>query len=165
MQQYYDKNISTGVLSGTGRLELYGWVSNQRLITSLLTGSMAQGDYLVKIIEDTESGSRFITLSGRLTNGRLVVMRTPVAAIEESVAITNQFLMISGVVTLVISLGLSLLIARSFTRPIRELSRVAGSMARLNFSDRYTGKGRENWRIWATASTPWRILWRGPSPP
>ena len=142
MQQYYDKNISTGVLSGTGRLELYGWVSNQRLITSLLTGSMAQGDYLVKIIEDTESGSRFITLSGRLTNGRLVVMRTPVAAIEESVAITNQFLMISGVVPLVISLGLSLLIARSFTRPIRELSRVAGSMARLNFNDRYTGKGR-----------------------
>lgn len=69
-------------------------------------------------------------------------MRTPVAPIEESVGITNQFLLISGALTLVISLALSLLIARSFTRPIRELSRVAGSMARLNFTDRYTGKGR-----------------------
>lgn len=142
IQQYYDKNISTGVLSTTGRLDLYGWFSNQRLISPLLDASLPYGEFMVKTIEDADSGSRFITLSGRLTNGQLVVMRTPVAPIEESVGITNQFLMISGALTLVISLALSLLIARSFTRPIRELSRVAGSMARLNFSDRYTGKGR-----------------------
>lgn len=142
IQQYYDKNISTGVLNAAGRLDLYGWFSNQRLITSLLDASRDYGEFLVKTIEDADSGSRFITLSGRLTNGQLVVMRTPVAPIEESVGITNQFLLISGALTLVISLALSLLIARSFTRPIRELSRVAGSMARLNFTDRYTGKGR-----------------------
>ena len=39
IQQYYDKNISTGVLNAAGRLDLYGWFSNQRLITSLLDAS------------------------------------------------------------------------------------------------------------------------------
>lgn len=57
IQQYYDKNISTGVLNAAGRLDLYGWFSNQRLITSLLDASRDYGEFLVKTIEDADSGS------------------------------------------------------------------------------------------------------------
>ena len=67
-------------------------------------------------------------------------MQTPMAAIEESVDITNRFLLLSGTATLLIGMVLVLALSRSFTRPIRALSRVAGSVARLDFSDRYTGK-------------------------
>lgn len=52
------------MLNAAGRLDLYGWFSNQRLITSLLDASRDYGEFLVKTIEDADSGSRFITLSG-----------------------------------------------------------------------------------------------------
>lgn len=101
---------------------------------------MENGAYEIGISEDPRTESSVITLLGRFTNGYSVIMSTPVAAIEESIGITNQFLLISGGVTLLISAAFILLYARSFTHPIKELSRVADSMSRLNFSDRYTGK-------------------------
>lgn len=98
------------------------------------------GTYQMGIGKDSHTESSIITLMGRFTNGYNVIMSTPVAAIEESIGITNQFLLISGGLTLLISTVFILLYARSFTRPIQELSRVADSVSRLNFSDRYTGK-------------------------
>lgn len=98
------------------------------------------GTYLMETGEDPRTGSNSITLTGRFSNGYSVMMSTPIAAIEESIGISNQFLLISGGLTLLISTVLILFFARSFTRPIKELSRVAGSVSALDFTDRYTGK-------------------------
>ena len=98
------------------------------------------GTYLIETGEDPRTGSNSITLTGRFSNGYSVMMSTPIAAIEESIGISNQFLLISGGLTLLISTVLILFFARSFTRPIKELSRVAGSVSALDFTDRYTGK-------------------------
>lgn len=89
------------------------------------------------------SGGRDIRLLGRLNNGYIVSMRVPLSAIEESVAISNRFLLISGVVTLLIGVVAVLFIARGFTRPVRRLSELAANVARLDFSERYTLKGSD----------------------
>ncbi len=65
------------------------------------------------------------------------------AAIEESIAISNRFLLFSGAVTLLISVLIVCLAARSFIRPIRRLSHLAQNVARLDFSERYTGRGKD----------------------
>ena len=149
---YYDENISTAILRYSildgYNINYYGWFGGkegERWMQSALTGAAGYttGSFEVKVFTDSLSKSQFITLSGMLTNGSPILMRTPMAPIEESVGITNQFLVISGIVTLLVSLVFSLLIARSFTRPIRELSRVADSVAGLNFDVRYTGKGTD----------------------
>ncbi len=101
---------------------------------------LENGTYQMETSEDSRTGSSSITLVGRFSNGYSVMMSTPVAAIEESIGISNQFLLISGGLTLLISTVVILLFARSFTRPIKELSRVAGSVSALDFTDRYTGK-------------------------
>lgn len=103
----------------------------------------APGTYAVSIVRDERLNTDFITLTGQLTSGFPVRLRTPMESIKESVGITNQFLLISGAATLVVALLLVYFFARRFIRPIRELSRVAGSMARLDFSDRYKGSGRD----------------------
>lgn len=99
------------------------------------------GTYQLGEGKDSRTGSGILSLAGRFSNGYSVIISTPVAAIEESVGITNRFLLISGAVTLLFSIVFVLVFARSFTRPIRELSRVAGSVSRLDFDDRYTVKG------------------------
>ncbi len=93
--------------------------------------------------DDSTSTARFITLVGRLANGNSLYLRTPVAAIEDSVDVTNQFLLLSGGVTLALGILVAILLSRSFTRPIRELSHIADNVARLDFSERYMGKGTD----------------------
>lgn len=101
------------------------------------------GTYEIGTRRDPRSESMNISLVGRFSNGYGVMMSTPVAAIEESVDITNRFLMITGGAALVIAAAVALFITRFFTKPIHELSRVAGSVSHLDFSDRYTRKGRD----------------------
>lgn len=148
----------------TVKTELYRLFSNENIKTLIWLGqevlynyqvgslpsdyarlgwSMPSGTYSIQISEDKRLETSDIVLVGKLSNGASVMMRTPIAAIEESVGITNQFLLISGSITLVIGLLLVFFVARSFTKPIQALSRVAGSVARLDFSDRYVGRGRD----------------------
>lgn len=84
-----------------------------------------------------------ITLFGKMDNDSYVMLRTPVAAIEESVGITNRFLLICGGVTLVLALVLALWLARGFTVPIRRLSLVASNVAKLDFSDPPSADGKD----------------------
>ena len=87
--------------------------------------------------------ARSIKLYGRLHSGEYILIQTPVAAIEESIGISNRFLLISGAVTLLISVLIVSIAARSLTRPIRRLSHLAQNVARLDFSERYTGRGKD----------------------
>ncbi|HIW74860.1 MAG TPA: HAMP domain-containing histidine kinase [Firmicutes bacterium] len=137
---YSDENIRMQVWNSYG--QIFGPIYSDKSYFSFTLPPllMENGAYELGVSEDSRTGSHIIYLAGRFTNGYSVVMSTPVAAIEESIGITNQFLLISGGTTLLISLLIILLYARSFTRPIKELSRVAGSVSQLNFSDRYAGR-------------------------
>lgn len=101
------------------------------------------GEYEVQIVNDSRLQSNYITLTGQLNNGVTIQMRSPIAAIQESVGITNRFLILSGAATLLLAMGIIFFLARNFTRPIRELSRIAGNVSRLDFHDRYTRSGRD----------------------
>lgn len=84
-----------------------------------------------------------IRLVGMLDNGWQIYLRTPVAAIEESIAITNRFLLLTGSGALLLSLLLVFLVARQYSTPVRQLARVADKVARLDFSGRYTGQEKD----------------------
>ena len=145
------QNISTVIWSPPNHLKYdYSPVKTNetRLLLSPPYGTLAQspllpGEYLLEVTDDTRLNSHFLTLSGKLDNEDLILMRTTVASIEDSVGITNRFLLISGSISLLLGGLLTFWMARTFTRPIRALSRVAGSVARLDFSDRYDGHGRD----------------------
>lgn len=116
---------------------------SQPVRPSLPAKRFSAGEYEVQLVRDTRLENHyFITLTGQLHNGVTIQMRAPVAAIEESVGVTNRFLLLSGAAALAVALVLCFLIARNFTRPIEELSRVAKSVARLDFRDRYTRGGK-----------------------
>lgn len=137
---------NVNVIIWDGRTVLYedrpgGW--RDRVLWFPSDRIAENGGYLLETKSDEKMGSSFITLWGILDNGYCVRMQTPVAAIEESVDITNRFLILSGSVTLLVGLVVVLAIARSFTRPVEALSRIAGGMAQLDFSERYDVKGSD----------------------
>ena len=136
-----NENIKTIIWSRS--TVLYNFRVGETMQVQLPSLDLENGTYVIQVSENERLQSNDITLAGRFSNGYSVIMQTPIAAIEKSVDITNQFLLISGTVTLIIGVLLMLAVSRSFTRPIRALSRVAGSVARLDFSDRYTGRGHD----------------------
>ena len=84
-----------------------------------------------------------ILLVGTMDNGVHLYLRSPIAAIEESVAVTNRFLLITGGAALLVGLLAVLAVARRYTAPIRQLARLADGVAGLDFSGRYEGRERD----------------------
>ncbi len=103
---------------------------------------LSAGEYTVQVSDDGRTG-QMIRLTGRLSNSYTVSMRVAVAAMAESAAISNRFLLYSGAVTLLLGAAAVALLARGFTRPIRRLSEQAAAVAQLDFSHRYTLKGSD----------------------
>ncbi len=141
-------NGTVTVVLWTGRQLLYSSLNSDRV---LLPANVpyAPGSYGMSVTEKETMLSghtgegQAIRLVGTLDNGWYIHLRTPVAAIEESVAVTNRFLLISGGLALVLSLLVSLWMARRFTQPIRRLVTEADRVARLDFGGRQPIRGRD----------------------
>ena len=82
-----------------------------------------------------------ILLSGELDNGYKIYIQIPISAIEESVRISNNLLLIIGVIAIVIA-GIAVsYVSRRFTNPILELNVIANKMSKLDFSKKYEPTG------------------------
>lgn len=100
------------------------------------------GCYVITLRETTGNQS-MMRLMGRLNNGYSISMRVSVDAMEESIAIVNRFLLVSGLAVLLCGTAITAFLARRFTRPIKRLSTQAAAVAGLDFSGRYTLGGND----------------------
>lgn len=79
-----------------------------------------------------------ILLSGELDNGYKVYIQIPISAIEESVRISNNLLIIIGIFAIVIAAIAASYVSKRFTKPLLELNAIANKMSKLDFSQKYT---------------------------
>lgn len=94
-------------------------------------------NYFIDVINDSNLNSEFVFLFGKLDNNFNIFIRTPMESIEESVIITNRFLIIGGAIALLISAMLGYVISNTFTKPIIELNNISKRMSNLDFSKKY----------------------------
>lgn len=94
-----------------------------------------EGNMTVSIMSN--NGLDCILLSGKLDNGYLIYMQMPISAIEESVKISNNLLIIMGVIIAILSAIIASVISKNFTKPILQLNEIANKMANLDFSEKY----------------------------
>lgn len=88
-------------------------------------------------VEDRTSNINYILLTGKLVNGYKLYIRIPVAPIEESVRISNNVLLLIGLLTIIVAALAVSIISRRFTEPILELNDITKQMAKLDFSKKY----------------------------
>lgn len=99
--------------------------------------------YDIYKIKDNNVDSTFIDLVGFLENQNMVFIRTNYSNIRESVAISNSFLILTGIVLLLIGIVVMFLFSRSLTKPILQLSSISKEMADLKFENHYTGNRKD----------------------
>lgn len=96
------------------------------------------GDYIIVEATDPRLNTNFLSLTSRLRTGEILIISTPIAAINESTAIANRFLLFTGLITIVIGGIAVFFFAKRFTRPILELNEIAQRMSGLDFSKKYS---------------------------
>lgn len=86
---------------------------------------------------DIKNGISYIMLSGKLDNGYFLYIRIPVSSIQDSVKISNNFLLLMAGITILIAAIMVSIVSKKFTEPILELNNIAKRMSNLDFSQKY----------------------------
>lgn len=95
------------------------------------------GDYVIDVGSDPRLKSNFLSLAVRLSNGEILILSTPIAAIDESTRIANRFFFFTGLLTILLGGVAVFLFAKRFTKPIVDLNNIAQEMSKLDFSKKY----------------------------
>lgn len=97
-----------------------------------------------KIIRQTDDRlqAEYYVLWGILPDGNLIMMRTPLESIRESVTISNRFLTYVGIAAVILSAITVVFVTKRVTMPILELTDISRKMINLDFDAKYHGKGK-----------------------
>ena len=83
------------------------------------------------------NGFSYILVDSVLENGNKLYIRTPIAPIQESAALSNRFIYVLGFAAIILGGIAIIFITERFTKPIEELNDIANEMAKLNFKRKY----------------------------
>ena len=93
--------------------------------------------FTIKKQRDSKNGLSYMMLSGKLENGYFLYIRIPLNSIQDSVSISNNFLLMMAGFTILIASIMVTIVSRKFTEPILELNNIAKKMSKLDFSQKY----------------------------
>ena len=91
----------------------------------------------IRRMKDKKNGIPYILLDGKLDSGDKIYIRLPITPIQDSVNISNRFIYIIGIATIVLGAIAITFITERFTKPIEELNDIANEMSNLNFKRKY----------------------------
>lgn len=94
-------------------------------------------DYTTYTFYDSQFNKSFLGLTGKLEGSYTIYLRTPIQSIKESVSTSNRFLIFVGIVSLLISILITSIISKHFTKPIKELNNIAQNISKLDFTKKY----------------------------
>ena len=93
--------------------------------------------YTITKFKDKKSNMNIIIFTAVLDNSYKLYIRMPVAAIEESVKISNEFLSIIAVFVIIIGGVVLSIVSRRFSEPIIELNDITKKMSNLDFTQKF----------------------------
>ena len=100
-------------------------------------GLESNDNFTIKKQRDSKNGLSYMMLSGKLENGYFLYIRIPLNSIQDSVSISNNFLLMMAGFTILIASIMVTIVSRKFTEPILELNNIAKKMSNLDFSQKY----------------------------
>ena len=113
---------------------VFSFFKNQNNQTDILKKNEK---YTISKFKDKKTNINYIMLIANLDNYYELYIRMPVASIEESVKISNEFLSIIAIFIIIIGGIVLSFVSNRFSEPIVELNEIAKKMSNLDFSRKY----------------------------
>lgn len=129
---------------------------SQRMLTELWDIIFGEQQNEVTVIAQTENyvlqrqidrrlNSEYLVLYGTLSDGNMILMRTALESIRESVKLSNRFLLYVGMLAIGVSAIIVVFATRRVTEPIVRLTDISKRMTELDFEAKYSPvSGRRN---------------------
>lgn len=150
-------NIEMIVLDGDSKT-VKSSTSNVELLAKLLWENMINpsgGDYLIEnktILDvgenytlqrdvDRMNGRQYLEMWGVVGNGNLVLVRSTMESIKDSVLISNTFMIYVAIIAIIAGSIVILYISKRVTDPIKRLYFISDDIKKLNFEAKYESKG------------------------
>lgn len=125
---------------------------SQRMLTELWDIIFGEKQNEVTVIAQTENyvlqrqidrrlNSEYLVLYGTLSDGNMILMRTALESIRESVKLSNQFLLYAGMLAIAVSAIVVIFVTRRVTEPIVRLTDLSKRMTELDFEAKYSPSG------------------------
>ena len=122
------------------------YCSNQEIINSVnilnsvynLRNSLlySQNNIVIQRVEESKN-NQYLLLKSYLDNGYINYIKIQIQPIKETVRISNNLLVMIGILMIIITAIIASIIANKFAKPILQLNRITKRMANLDFSQRY----------------------------
>jgi signal transduction histidine kinase len=93
--------------------------------------------YTLQMEKDRMTGRKYLEMWGIVGNGNLVLVRSTMESIKDSVSISNTFMAYVGVIAIVVGSVVILYISKRITDPIKRLYLISDKMKNLNFEAKY----------------------------
>ncbi len=101
-------------------------------------------NYMIQRRYDQRNKTYYLECWGFFSdNATAFLMSMPVAGIQDSVRLSNQFLAYVGIVVLIVGSIVMMLLTRRMTSPILSLTKISERMTQLDFEARYTGQAQD----------------------
>ncbi len=98
--------------------------------------------YIIQRQTDQRLDSEYLVLYGTLSDGNLILMRTALESIRESVVIANKFLVYVGAIAVAVSALVAFYASGRVAMPLLELTDISKRMMELDFEVKYCSKSR-----------------------
>ena len=93
---------------------------------------------ILEMEQDQNLKIDFMIVKHQMSNEDILIIRQPLALVSESVTVAGQFIVLTGLLSILTGCVWAFLFAKKFTLPLLELNRIAQSMSQLNFSQKCT---------------------------
>ncbi len=155
-KSYANHSISIVVMDSSGKVLLSTTPQTGEMFSQLLSAMLMReqkdgkdiletGDnYVILRQNDVRLGEDYLVLCGTLENGNLIMMRSAVEGIRESIDLTKRFLIYIGVVALAISICVVIISTRRITKPLVALTELSKKMTNLDFEAKYQSQKKRN---------------------
>ncbi|SCY72974.1 sensor histidine kinase [Butyrivibrio sp. INlla14] len=98
-------------------------------------------NYTLQRDEDRNTGRKYLEMWGVVGNGNLVLVRSTMESIQDSVTISNTFMIYVAVIAILAGSMVILYISKKVTDPIKRLYYISDDMKKLNFEAKYESDG------------------------
>lgn len=104
----------------------------------------ATEDYIIEKQIDERLNADYLVLWGTLSDGNLILMRTALESIKESVTIANEFLAYVAIIATIVCAVIAVFVSRRIMRPVIQLTGISRKMTDLDFNAKYYPNKRPN---------------------
>jgi signal transduction histidine kinase len=99
--------------------------------------SIGQTKYIFQEQFDPILNTTIFNMMTMISDDIILILSRPLASIDQSIHIASRFISIAGIISLIAGSIVALILSSLFTQPIQELTDIAVSMSRLDFSKKY----------------------------